>query len=116
MADLIVDGCAHTFRESLIVQRGRDSAVLCREAVDDLVDLGCAHPDADVFGHFVQHCGIQRGAFPDHLDLMRCLQQLAVRHDLPSLCVKQNFFLDRHVAFLVLFPTAAPAKLISLHE
>ena len=89
--------------------------MLCGVAVHDIVDLGGAHADMDMLCHFVKDRGVERGADPDLLDLLRRLQKLPGRDDLALFCVKHHFFLDGHVAFFVFFAAAAPAKLISFH-
>src|SRR5699024_9325823 len=92
VADLIVDGGAHAFREALVVQGGGDAAVFYCKAVDDLIDLGCTHADADMLCDFVQDSCVKRSALFDLRDLRRSLKELAGGNDLALFRVQKHFF------------------------
>ena len=74
MADDVVKRRAYALGKSVVVERGGDPAVLCREIIDKTVDLSRAHALADVGGNMVENGGIQRRASFDGLNLTGCLK------------------------------------------
>ena len=57
--------------------------MLCRVGVDDIIDLLRGHAGADLARDSVQHTGVELGADPDLLDLLRCFDQLMPGDDFP---------------------------------
>ena len=61
----IVQGSAYTLGEALVVKRSRDTAVFCREVIDQAVDFSRTHSFADMGGDMIQDGSVERRALSD---------------------------------------------------
>ena len=113
MANLVVDGSANALREALVAEWSRDAAQFAGFVVNPFVDLLCADSGTDILCHIIQNGDIHFTAFPDALDLLRRLDYIMSRHNMSFQLKAMNLFIEPHVAILVLFTAAAPARVVT---
>ena len=109
MADLIVDRCADALGETLIVERGGDPAMLDRKLMHERIDRFCRHARADMLGDLIQHAVVDRCRLTDQADVLRALDQRALRHHMPLQLHDIIAVIPLFMTLFVLLSAAAPA-------
>ena len=80
MTHHLVDACAHTLGETLVVETSRYGTMRCAIVVANLVNLESAHSCMNMLGHLVEHTSIHHTAAANALYLLRSLYEVARRH------------------------------------
>ena len=80
VAHHLVDTCADTLREALVVETSRHSAMCCTVVVAYLVDLESVHASMNMLSHLVEHTGVHHTAAAYAFYLFRSLDKVARRH------------------------------------
>ena len=81
--------------------------------MDKLIDVLRADARLDKRIHQIQNLRVYLSGSADSLDLSRCLDHIVFRHQIAHDGVIFDFRIERQVAVLILFSTAAPAGVIS---
>ena len=69
VTNLIINRSTHALRESLIIERSRDTTVFFCETIYDVINLLCAHSNVDLSCYFIQDRCIKLSTFPDLFNL-----------------------------------------------
>ena len=115
VADLVIDGCAHTLRKALIVERRRDAAHTDGGLIYNAVNILGGHARTDLFGHCIKAGHIDLRTLPDPVHLCRCLQNTVIRNDGTGELKLPEFFVKAHMAGFVFTSAPAPARVIALN-
>ena len=94
VADYFINGRADAFRESFVVERGRDGSVRYRIIEDQAVDLGSRHPFVYFLFNQIQDTGIDHTAPADAFDLLRCLNQIAAGDQMSLILQIEDFLIQ----------------------
>ena len=113
VANNVVDGRAHAFRETAVSQVGRRAAVFDGVIVNPLVDFFGGHARRNALGYHVEHAYVDGCACFDGLDVSGAFQNVA-RGNLVALVIELlQALIGLPMAFLVLLAAAAPAFVVA---
>ena len=113
MANHLINGSTTAFRESLIPQGCRNSSVIAGILIYQLVNLSRTHSCMDFLFHQVEHTCIDDAATTNSFNLLRSLNQLASRNQMPFILIKQHFLVQFRQFCPFGYP---PVYLMSLHN
>ena len=113
MANNVVDGRAHAFREAAVSQVGRRAAVFDGVIVNPLVDFFGGHARRNALGYHVEDAHVDGRACFDGLDVSGAFQNVA-RGNLVALIIELlQALIGLPMALLVLLAAAAPAFVVA---